>query len=201
MLIIILLAISYALGSLSTALIVSNIANLTDPREEGSRNAGATNMLRTAGKKIAAIVLIGDMGKGVVATVIGIIAGQSGFTLGLVMIAVVVGHIYPVFFKFKGGKGVATALGAILASQPLIGLACLVIWIIIAFATRYASLASMLAIAAAPVIDIFTGHSGLIIPGIIIAILIAVKHKENIKRLKSGVENKIKFKGNKQSKK
>ena len=195
MLVLILIAIGYAIGSLSTSLIVAKIANLTDPREAGSGNAGATNMLRLAGKKVAAIVLIGDMGKGVLATLIGQVAGQSGFVLGLIMIAVVVGHIYPAFFKFKGGKGVATALGTILTNNIFIGLACLLIWIVIAFASRYASLASLIAIAAAPVIYLFTGYGSLFIPGIVIAILIAFKHKENIKRLKSGVENKIKFRG------
>jgi acyl phosphate:glycerol-3-phosphate acyltransferase len=193
MLMLILLTLAYCLGSVSCAILVTKLMDMADPRTLGSGNAGATNMLRLAGKKVAAIVLLGDFAKGAIATWIGLIAGQQGFSLGLIMVAVVVGHIFPVFFNFKGGKGVATALGAIVASSPIVGLLCVVIWLLVALATRYASLASIIAIAAAPVFYLLVGKSSLCIPGIIIAAIVAIKHKENIKRLMSGVENKIRL--------
>lgn len=193
MLIIIIIAIAYLIGSLSAALIVSKAMNFADPRESGSGNAGATNMLRLAGKKVAAMVLLGDMAKGLVAVLLADIVGLSGFSVGLVMIAVVLGHIFPVFFKFKGGKGVATALGAFISANFLVGIICIVIWVLVALAIRYASLASIIAVVSAPVLNLFFGSAGLFIPGIIIALIVIYKHLENIKRLVSGTENKLSF--------
>lgn len=193
MLIIIMIAIAYLIGSLSAALIVSKAMNFADPRESGSGNAGATNMLRLAGKKVAAMVLLGDMAKGLVAVLLADIAGLSSFSVGLVMIAVVLGHIFPVFFKFKGGKGVATALGAFISANFLVGIICIVIWVLVALAIRYASLASIIAVVSAPVLNLFFGSAGLFIPGIIIALIVIYKHLENIKRLVAGTENKLSF--------
>lgn len=187
------IAIAYLIGSLSAALIVSKAMNFADPRESGSGNAGATNMLRLAGKKVAAMVLLGDMAKGLVAVLLADIAGLSSFSVGLVMIAVVLGHIFPVFFKFKGGKGVATALGAFISANFLVGIICIVIWVLVALAIRYASLASIIAVVSAPVLNLFFGSAGLFIPGIIIALIVIYKHLENIKRLVAGTENKLSF--------
>lgn len=183
--------IGYLLGSLSSAIIVAKITKSTDPREVGSGNAGATNVLRSAGKKQAAIVLLADGLKGFIAVVIGHALGIHAFWLGIVALAAVAGHIFPIFFKFKGGKGVATALGAILALCPLSGLLCIAAWIAIAVVTRYASLASLVSVILAPVFLLFFSWKVYFIPAVLIALLIIYKHKANIIRLQNRTENKI----------
>lgn len=183
--------IGYLLGSISSAILVCKFMKLPDPRTEGSHNAGATNVIRMGGKQAGIYVIIGDVLKGVIAIWIAKLFGVQGLMLGLTAVAVVAGHIYPCFFQFKGGKGVATMLGALLGLSFAIGLVALLTWIIVAAIFRYASLAS-LATAVLSILYVFVllGFSFLL-PMLIIAGLIIWKHKENIERLKSGSESKI----------
>ncbi|MDF1796133.1 MAG: glycerol-3-phosphate 1-O-acyltransferase PlsY [Coxiellaceae bacterium] len=186
--------IAYLIGSISCAIIVAKFMKLPDPRKEGSGNAGATNVLRIGGKQAAIWVLIGDLIKGVIAVLIGRIIGDTGVGLGLVAFAAVVGHIFPVYFKFKGGKGVATMIGGLLALSLAVGIGTVVVWLIVAAASRYASLASMIAAIAAPIFTLFFGDSHFFIPVLFITVLVIWKHMENIERLRNGKESKIELK-------
>lgn len=190
MMIIISIIIAYLLGSLSSAIIISKLAKLPDPRKGGSGNPGASNVLRLAGKHYALLTLVGDLLKGFVAVLIGMILGLHGFWLSIVAVAAIVGHMYPVFFGFKGGKGVATAIGSFFALSLPLGLAAAVIWIVLAVIFRYASLASLAACVLAPFIALavqpvyFIGLA-------VIAALIVFRHWDNIDRLRNGTEDKL----------
>lgn len=190
---IIALIIAYLLGSLSTSVILSKLLNTPDPRTQGSKNAGATNTLRTAGKKQAALVLIGDILKGFIAVLIGHALGIHHFALGLVALAAVIGHVFPVFFNFKGGKGVATAVGSIFGLSLLAGTLTAAVWILIAYLSKYASLASLIAVILAPLFLLFFGQAAFFTPTIFVALLVIWKHKDNIIRLQNRTENKIKI--------
>lgn len=191
MLTIISLIAAYLIGSLSTSIILSKYLKFEDPRNTGSGNAGATNVLRSAGKKAALYVLAGDAAKGFIAVLLARLLGMEGAVLGLVALAAVLGHIFPVFFQFKGGKGVATALGTVFGLNLLIGFLLLIIWILVAYFSKYASLASIVA-AVAMVLLVFTlGNSSMTLPCLFIAALIIWKHKDNIDRLKNKTESKI----------
>ncbi len=183
--------VSYIVGSLCSAIIVSELCHLEDPRTAGSKNPGATNVLRLSGKKYAAIVLLGDMLKGLVPLIIGHLCGASPLLLGWMGLATVLGHIFPFFYGFQGGKGVATALGVMLGLSPLLGLLSCVIWLITAKISRYSSLASMVSIATAPLLVLCSANHGATFPILIIAGCILYKHKENIARLKNHEESKI----------
>ena len=187
------LIIAYLLGSVSSAIIISKIAKIPDPRTAGSGNAGATNILRLSGKKEAALVLACDLLKGLIAVWIGHLFGIQGFMLGMVGLVAIVGHIYPLYFKFKGGKGVATAVGATLGLSLISGFLMAITWTVVALTTRYSSLASIIAVILAPVFLAIFSHGAYFIPSALIAALIVWKHKENITRLKSNTENKIEF--------
>jgi len=190
------LVIAYLLGSVSTAIILAKALKLPDPRTTGSGNAGATNMLRISGKKEAALVLVGDGLKGLLAIWIGhVFFHLQPMILGLVGLAAVAGHIYPIYFKFKGGKGVATAIGAVLGLSFLSGILMIAAWAAIAFTTRYSSLASMITMILGPIFLIFFSAAGMayFIPTALIAALVIWKHKENIQRLKTNTESKIEF--------
>lgn len=188
---IIAIIVAYLLGSLSTSIILSKVMQFNDPRTEGSGNAGATNVLRNFGKNKAAMVLLGDVVKGLIAVMIGRMLGVQGFALALVAVAAVIGHVYPVFFGFKGGKGVATALGSILGLSFAVGLIAMIAWAAIAYITKYASLASLVAVVASPVMIIFLSRGAYFIPVLAIAALIVWQHWDNIQRLQSGTESKI----------
>lgn len=185
------LLISYLLGSLSSAIITAKILKLPDPRTQGSGNAGATNVLRSSGKKPAMYTVIGDILKGFIAVIIGRMLGVDGAMLGIVALAAVIGHIFPLYFGFKGGKGVATAIGGILGLSIAVGAASAVVWAVIAYITRYASLASLVAIVAGFIFSIVFGHPGYAFSILCIAGVIAWKHKDNIDRLRNGTESKI----------
>ena len=189
-LLIICIAVAYLLGSLCSAVIVCQTFKLPDPRSSGSNNPGATNVLRLAGKKYAAIVLLGDFLKGLLAVWFASIMHLSPFTQGLVGLAAVLGHVYPVFFEFKGGKGVATTLGVLFGFQPMLGLVVIILWMLVAYFSRYASLASMVAVAIAPFLHI-NGKSAFI-PLLTIALIVIYQHRNNIIRLREGREPKIK---------
>ena len=183
---------AYLLGSVPFAMIASRVFGLADPRTYGSGNPGATNVLRSGNKKAALFTLIGDALKGAVAV---IVAQQLGFTntqIGLVALAVFIGHLYPIFLRFKGGKGVATAAGVLLALDPLLGLAVAGTWLLMAFAFRYSSLAAVTAAFMAPVISVLMhgGNGQTLVVGILGMALIG-KHWPNIQRLLAGQESKI----------
>lgn len=185
--------LAYLIGSISGAMIISKVFRLPDPRTQGSGNAGTTNMLRTAGKKAAIIVLLIDLLKGLLAVWIGQLVGCSYFEMGLIAFAAVLGHVFPVFFQFKGGKGVATALGAFFGLSFWFGLCVLIAWIIVAYIMRFASLASVVAAVLAPIFILIGSHNGYLIGSILIAALIIYKHLGNIERLRNGTESKINF--------
>jgi len=185
--------IAYLLGSVSCAVIVSKIMKLPDPRKEGSGNPGATNVFRLGGKKAAIYVLIGDALKGLIAVIIGRLFHVDGILLGFVALAAVIGHVFPIFFKFKGGKGVATSIGAILGLSFWVGIFLIATWIIVALIFRYASVAALITAIAAPIYMLIAGRGGFAFPVLLITILIIWKHWENINRLRKGTEGKIKF--------
>ncbi len=190
---IICIVIAYLLGSVSTSILLSKLMKFPDPREVGSKNAGATNVLRSVGRKQAAIVLIGDALKGVVAVLIAKMMGLQPPLMGLAAVAAVVGHIYPVYFKFKGGKGVATMMGALLALSIVVGVVAIVVWAAVVAITRYVSLASLCAVAAALLSSLLFGKFYYAFPIFLMGTLIAYAHRENINRLRQGTENKITF--------
>lgn len=186
------LVAAYLLGSVPFAMISSKLFGLADPRTYGSGNPGATNVLRSGNKKAALFTLFGDALKGWVAVFIAQQMGFSNSVIGLVALAVFLGHLYPIFLKFKGGKGVATAAGVLIALDPLLGLAVGCTWLLIAYAFRYSSLAAVVAAAMAPVISVLMhgGNSQTVVVGILGMALIG-KHWQNIQRLMAGQESKI----------
>ena len=199
--------VAYLIGSINFSVILSKKMAGFDVREKGSGNAGTTNMLRSVGKKAAAITLVCDVLKGVVAVLIALIIGaivQSADKSLLVQIAgilVVVGHTFPIFFEFKGGKGVATSLGILLISNWQIGLICLVFALFLIALTRMVSLGAVGAAVLFPVLTLFihnhylvTDGSGYLVYSILLAIIVIFNHRENIQRILSGNENKISFK-------
>jgi len=189
-----LLAITaYLIGSIPTGIIVVKILGAPDPRTVGSGNIGATNVGRAGGKAAGIITLIGDVLKGFLIILLAFyMFGNSPKEISIAGLAVFLGHIFPVFLKFKGGKGVATALGVFLAIGPLQAAFALFLFIIIAVIFRYISIGSMIAAASVPVFFSFFTSSQQYIPlAAIIAVFIILKHLDNIKRLGQGTENKI----------
>ena len=185
--------IAYLIGSLSSAVIVCHFLNLPDPRTQGSMNPGATNVLRIGGKNAAIITLIGDVLKGFIPVLIGHLIGITGIMLGFIAFAAFLGHLFPVFFKFKGGKGVATSFGALLALSPVVGITLAVIWGAVAAITRYSSLAALIAAVAAPILILLFSQPTYFFPVLAITAILLWKHKENIDRLRKGTETKIQF--------
>lgn len=185
--------IAYLVGSLSSAIIVCKFLNLPDPRSAGSMNPGTTNVLRIGGKIPALITLAGDMAKGFLPVFIGHLIGVSGFFLGLIALAAFLGHLFPIFFKFQGGKGVATALGTFLALSPFAGLLISLSWVLVAIISRYSSLSSIISATLAPILMLMFADKGYFIPTLVITIMLIYKHLSNIQRLKTGTESKINF--------
>lgn len=187
---------AYLIGSLSFAVIVSHVFGLADPRSYGSKNPGATNVLRSGNKKAAILTLVFDALKGVVPVLLvqfyGPRFGLGEGTVAMVGLAAFLGHLWPVFFKFQGGKGVATALGVLLAFNPWLGLATLATWLIIAFFFRYSSLASIVAAAFAPFYQLLIWDAGPIAAAIVVMSLLLVwRHAGNIQKLMAGTESKL----------
>ncbi len=200
--------IAYLIGSVNFSILISKKMAGFDVREKGSGNAGTTNMLRSVGKKAAAITLICDILKGVVSIGIAIIVGNivknldRELLLQIAGIAVVIGHTFPIFFGFKGGKGVATSLGVLLMSNWQIGLICLVFALVLMVLTRMVSLGSCGAAVLFPVLTLFInqhytvlteGKSGRVyfVYSVILAIIVLYNHRSNIKRILNGTENKL----------
>lgn len=187
-----LVILAYLIGSLSSAIIVCRLFGLPDPRTEGSGNPGATNVLRIATKRAAAIVLVGDMVKGIAAILIAKAFQVSVPTLALVGFAVFAGHLYPVFFSFRGGKGVATAFGVLAALSWQVGLATAITWLVVAVVFRISSVAALTAAVLAPAyIWVFLEHPAYLVMGIVMAALLIWRHRSNIQHLFSGEEKKI----------
>ena len=188
--------IAYLLGSISFAIVVSKLFRLEDPRTFGSGNPGATNVLRTGNKLAAVLTLIGDCVKGWIPVGLAVqfdeklALGDAG--IALIAVAVFAGHLWPVFFRFKGGKGVATALGVLLGLNPILGLATLVTWIVVAYAFRYSSLAALVASLFAPFYYalLFGPDLKLVAVGLM-SVLLIYRHRNNIANLLSGKESRI----------
>lgn len=204
--------IAYLLGSISFSVIFTKKLAGFDVRQKGSGNAGSTNVLRTAGKKPAALTLICDILKGVIAVLIAFLIGKifnfsvsdSALLIQIAGIFVVIGHTFPVFFGFKGGKGVATALGVLLITNWQIGLICLVFALVLMAITRIVALGSIAAAILFPVLCFFITNNYLVgdastrmtylIFGIIMALIVIFNHRSNIQRMASGTENRLIFK-------
>ena len=189
--------IAYLIGSLSFAVIVSRVAGLPDPHSYGSGNPGATNVLRSGSKKAAIFTLLGDTLKGVVAVLLAkFFAAQFGITaagIALVAITVFLGHLWPLFFGFKGGKGVATAAGVLWALDWRIGLGLTLIWALVFAVTRVSSLAALIGSGCAPILAYFwVGIGPFFYASLVMAALLFWRHKENIARLVSGEEGSFK---------
>jgi glycerol-3-phosphate acyltransferase PlsY len=191
--IILVILISYILGSIPFGYIVSKLVKKIDIRDYGSGNIGATNTLRILGPFMASIVLIGDIGKGYFSIYLSrLISQDSIFILTMAGLAVICGHDWSLFLKFKGGKGVATTFGVILALNPMISILAAIVWGMVIINTRYASLSSISAVISIMIFTIlFKQPYEYIIFSMIIIILTIFRHKENIKRLKLGNESKI----------
>ena len=184
--------IAYLFGSLSSAIIVCKIIGLPDPRTQGSRNPGATNVLRIGGKKAAMITLLGDMLKGFIPVLAAQWYGLDSTGLALVTFAAFIGHLFPIFFRFEGGKGVATALGCLLALSWPTGLAWIGTWLLMAVLFRYSSLAALTASLLTPAyIWYFTHNWPFTITLTIMSIILIVRHRSNIQKLWRGEESKI----------
>ncbi|WP_298768333.1 glycerol-3-phosphate 1-O-acyltransferase PlsY [uncultured Shewanella sp.] len=184
---------AYLAGSISSAVLICRLRGLPDPRTQGSKNPGATNVMRFGGVSTAIMVLIFDMLKGAAPAYIAFILGIDPLFLGVIAIAACLGHIYPIFFDFKGGKGVATAFGAMAPIGGDLALCLIGTWLLIALLTRYSSLAAIAAALTAPIYtwwldDRFT------LPVAMLSALIVIRHKDNIIRLYQGKETKLRLK-------
>ena len=182
----------YLAGSISSAIIVCRLMGLPDPRGEGSRNPGATNVLRFGGRKAAAITLAGDFLKGVLPVLLARLAGVEETGLALTALAAFLGHLYPVFFGFEGGKGVATAFGAILGLSWPVALAALATWLTMAFVVRISSLSALTAAVLAPLFGWWFGLPPAYDAAILTMVVLLVwRHRSNIRQLLAGTEDKI----------
>lgn len=203
--------IAYIIGSINFSVIISKKFAGFDVRDKGSGNAGTTNVLRTVGKKAAAITLLCDILKGVVAVLIAFVAGKivkdidEALLIQIAGILVVLGHTFPLFFGFKGGKGIATSIGVILIINWQIGLICLVFGLVLIAISKMVSVGSMGAAILYPVLTVFinsnfiVGGSGIkyFIFSLLLALLVIFNHRENLKRIAAGTENKLSFKNTK----
>ena len=184
----------YMFGSISTAIIVCKLMGLPDPRTQGSKNPGATNVARLGGKKAAALTLLGDMLKGLVPVLIAHYLQMSPVILAATALAAFLGHLYPVFFGFQGGKGVATALGVIYGLYWPVGLLTTATWLAMAVVFRYSSLAALVAILLTPLWFLWLMPEPEIIAAMsVLTVLLFWRHRSNIRNLISGEEGKISF--------
>lgn len=182
----------YFLGSVSSAIVISRLMGLQDPRQVGSGNPGATNVLRYGGKKAAILTLIGDVMKGMIPVLIARLLTEDPLIIALTALAAFVGHLYPVFHGFKGGKGVATALGVFLALNPWIGLMLAGTWLVVAFLTRYSSLSALVASVLAPTyVAWLLPQKPILIMSVAMSALLIARHHGNIRNLLAGKETKI----------
>ncbi|PIE45160.1 MAG: acyl-phosphate glycerol 3-phosphate acyltransferase [Gammaproteobacteria bacterium] len=191
---VLLLIIGYLFGSLSSAIIVCKTMQLPDPRMEGSNNPGATNVMRIGGKKAAYLTFAGDCLKGIIPVIIArfIFSANPDWAVAGAALGAFIGHLYPLYFGFKGGKGVATLVGILIAISPIVFLGFGVIWLAILFSTGYVSLASMVGAAATILTAFLFNFSGVIIALLsILSLLVIYRHKSNIVNLLNGTENRF----------
>ena len=189
---IVFILLAYLFGSIPTGVILSRYYAKIDIRKEGSGNIGATNVYRTLGKKLGALTLLGDVLKGLIPVAIAVLLFKSQVWIGLTILSAFTGHVYPIFLKFKGGKGVATALGVFILIVPWAVLIAFLIFILTVYKSRYISLGSMMATGSLPIwITLLSYSNFYVIPSIITAGLITYKHKDNIQRLIDGEESRI----------
>jgi len=183
---------AYLFGSISTAVIVCRMLGLPDPRLQGSKNPGATNVLRLGGKKAAALTLIGDALKGVIPVAIARLLNFDDVALAITAGLAFLGHLYPVFFGFKGGKGVATAVGVILVLSWQSGICLIATWLIVAKIFRISSLAALIAATMAPIFIWYWEKSvPLLVLSLLMSLVLIWRHKSNIQKLMTGAEDKI----------
>jgi len=183
---------AYLCGSISSAVLICKLWKLPDPRTTGSNNPGTTNVLRLGGKLPALFTLILDAFKGFFPVLLARLFGLESFWLSCIAFAAVVGHLFPVFFGFRGGKGVATYLGAVFALSWILGLMVGITWVVMAALFRYSSLAALIAIFFAPLEAFFLGERGPFLwPFVAMTLLVILRHHENIRRLLSGKESRI----------
>jgi glycerol-3-phosphate acyltransferase PlsY len=185
------LIFAYLLGSINSAIIVCYIFRLPSPRSVGSGNPGTTNVLRIGGKVPAIITLVFDILKGLVPVIIAKVLTDNEFITACTALYAILGHVFPIFFGFKGGKGVATLIGTLFGFGWILGLIFVATWICVAVITRYSSLSALVATVIASFSVIFTSNLQVAAPFLIIAIIVLIKHKGNILRLISGQESKI----------
>lgn len=184
--------LGYLLGSVSTAIITCRMMGLPDPRTQGSHNPGATNVLRFGGKKAAAVTLFGDLLKGLLPVLAASITGASELGLAGTALAAFLGHLYPLFFGFQGGKGVATAFGVILGLSPWVALMALLTWLIMSVTVRISSLSALTAATLSPLYLWWFDLPGVYTAAVLlIAVLLIWRHRSNIRNLLSGTEDKI----------
>lgn len=183
--------IAYLFGSISSAIVVCKIMRLPDPRTQGSRNPGATNVLRIGGKKAAIFTLAGDVLKGVIPVLAAKWYGFDNLSLAFITVATFLGHLYPIFFGFQGGKGVATAFGVTVALSWPVGLAQLGTWLFLAVTLRYSSLAALVAALLSPLYTWYFTNWTYTIMMAIISTLLIIRHRKNILNLFKGKEDKI----------
>lgn len=181
---------AYLLGSISSAIILARWSGLPDPRSQGSGNPGATNMLRISNRTLAALTLAGDTLKGFIPIWVGIHLHVSQGALGLIGLAAVLGHLYPVFFQFRGGKGVATTLGVCLALSPLLGLVQIGCWLVIALAFHISSLAALVTALVTPFVCYWLAPEFVMITSIL-AIIMVYRHRRNLSNLLHGQEPQV----------
>jgi len=182
----------YLLGSVSTAIITCKIMGIADPRTVGSNNPGATNVLRAGGKKAAIITLLGDMLKGLIPVLIVVLLEMPFEVIAATGTAAFLGHLYPLYYGFKGGKGVATILGVLLGTHWLLGLGTIGIWLGMAFTFRYSSLSALVAASGSPVLAWYITQSQIITASVaFMAALLIWRHRSNIRKLLAGDESKI----------
>ena len=195
--ILLLLIFAYLLGAVPTGVILTRAFSNVDPRTRGSKNIGATNIYRTAGKKLGILTLLGDILKGLIPVIIARGILESHFWIGAVALAAFLGHLFPIYIKFKGGKGIATGLGAFLALAPLEAFLSFLVFAAVVYKWRYISLGSLTAAAAFPALLALLNPHPIYIPfAALIGALIFYRHRENIERLMAGRENKFGAKKN-----
>ena len=188
----VLVAVAYLLGSIPFGVVIARAQGGVDLRRVGSGNIGATNVLRAVGKGAAALTLLADIGKGALSVALGRWLGVAAPVLATIALAAVGGHLFPVFARFRGGKGVATTLGVVLVAMPVVGSLLILIWLAVATLSRYSSLASLTASVALPILTwVLDGRPAMLpLSGVLLA-LVVFRHRENIARLLAGTEGKI----------
>lgn len=184
---------AYVLGSINAGIVLSKLLDFPDPRSQGSKNPGATNVLRVAGKRSALITLMFDIIKGVIPVLVAKCFGLTAELQAVVALSAMLGHMFPVFFGFRGGKGVATAFGAVFALAWPLGLSMFALWLLVMVVTRYVSLSSVLASLGLPFIAYVEHYTTMVWPLSVMGLLIILRHYPNIRRLQQGTETRFSF--------